>query len=186
MRIIAGTARGRRLETPDTLDTRPTLGRVREALFGSLHFQLEGAAVLDLFAGAGSLGLEALSRGAAVAVLNDADRRCFDLLKKNIYSTGLVERAELYCLDYRQLLDKLEHAGRRFDIAFLDPPYRSGFAQDAAEQLFSRGLMKRGGTVIIEHGKDNPPKEAPGLFHIQRTRRYGGVYLATIAGEDQA
>lgn len=185
MRIIAGIARGRRLLTPDTPDTRPTLERVREALLGSLHFRLEGASVLDLFAGSGGLGLEALSRGAAGAVLNDADRQCFALLAKNAHNTGLAARAQLHCLDYRQLLCQLAKAGRRFDVVFLDPPYCSGYAQDAAQRLFSAGMVAPGGTVVVEHGKDDPPQEVPGLFYIQKTRRYGGVTLAYLAGEDQ-
>ena len=173
MRIIAGSARGRRIEAPEGLDTRPTLDRVKEALFGSIQFDLPGSLVLDLFSGSGNQGFEAVSRGAAHAFLNDASPVCAALIRRNAASVGLSGSVTVTQLDYRAAIDRYAQEGRRFHIAFLDAPYESGLAQDAAERLFRTGRMAENGFIVLEHSTALPPRAAEGLMRIRRTRNYG-------------
>ena len=124
MRIIAGTARNRRIDAPEGRNTRPTLDRVRENLFNILQTRIRSSDVLDLFAGSGALSLEALSRGASFAVMCDLDRNAHRIEIKNSETLGFSGQAEFFCCDWRTALRHLTRQGRLFDIVFLDPPYR--------------------------------------------------------------
>ncbi len=183
VRIIAGTARGRRLETPEGLETRPTLDRVKEAVFGSLQFSIPGAEVLDLFSGSGSLGLEALSRGAKRAVLNDRNPACTAIIRRNVETLGFSDAAQVLNLDYAAAIDRLRTEGASFDLAFLDPPYREGLSGDAVSRLFQSRLIRPGGTVVLEHAAELPPKDVPGVYRVKRTKRFGKCGYSLI-GED--
>ena len=123
MRIIAGTARGRHIEAPDGKNTRPTLDRVRENLFNILQTRIYSSRVLDLFAGSGAISFEALSRGAAHAVLCDRDRNAYKTEKINADSLGFSDRTELFFCDWTAAIRRLVNDGREFDLVFLDPPY---------------------------------------------------------------
>ena len=124
MRIITGSARGTRLETPEGLDTRPTAERVKEALFSMIQFEIDGKRVLDLFGGSGQLGLEALSRGAWKATFVDASKEAVETIKTNAKKTKLFDRCVILNTDYKAFIRGA--AGKeRFDIIFLDPPYAS-------------------------------------------------------------
>ena len=123
MRIIAGEARSRTILAPEGRDTRPTLDRVRENLFNILQWQCPGARVLDLFAGSGALALEALSRGAAEAVLADCDARAVRVERQNVEALGFSQRARVLQADWRETVRKLSAEGRSFQLVFLDPPY---------------------------------------------------------------
>lgn len=181
MHIIAGTARGRQILTPKGRNTRPTLGRVKESLFGILQFSLEGARVLDLYAGSGSLGLEALSRGAAFAVFNDMDRACCELIRKNISTLGFMDRASVMQMDALSAIARLA-GGQSFDITFLDPPYRMG-AQQALEELFRTGLIAPGGRVVVEHAWEDAPHAVGERMICADVRKYGDTGLSFfIAG----
>ena len=173
VRIIAGTARGRKLETLEGMETRPTLDRVKEAVFGSLQFSIPYAEVLDLFSGSGNLGLEALSRGAKRAVLNDRNPACVGIIRKNAETLGFSDRAQIIGFDYAEAIDRLGSMGASFDLVFLDPPYREGLSEDAVRRLFARRLIKPGGIVVLEHAADLPPKDVPGVFRVVRTKRFG-------------
>jgi len=124
MRIISGDARGRTLVAPAGQKTRPTQDYVRESLFNILQFQVNGASVLDLFAGTGALALESISRGAASAVLVDSDRSACEAIRKNIRSVQCADRCRLIQRDYRQALGEIAADGEKFSLVFLDPPYR--------------------------------------------------------------
>lgn len=177
MRIIAGTAKGRRIQAPKGELTRPTLDRVKESLFSILQFSLPGAAVLDLYAGSGNLGLEALSRGAKSAAFNDHSRQCCALIRENIKTLGFSARAEVLQLDALAAIHHL--AGRQllFDIAFLDPPYRQG-ADEALTLLFQENLMREGGVAVAEHDWDAPPQPDCAFATLKDRRRYGGTGLS--------
>ena len=179
MRIIAGSARGRKLFAPEGEETRPTLDRVKEAVFGMLQFSLSGSSVLDLFAGSGNMGLEALSRGAALAVFNDKSPKSCAVIKKNIETLGFADRSRLLRLDYRQALAQLAQEKLTFRFAFLDPPYVQG-PQAAAELLFRSGLMEKGGLVIAEHAWESPVKPVPGLMRCRSDRKYGYVGVCIL------
>lgn len=173
VRIIAGAARGRKLDTLEGMETRPTLDRVKEAVFGALQFQIPHAAVLDLFSGSGNLGLEAASRGAARVVLNDRNPACVAIIRRNIATLQLEAQTEVLNLDYASAIDRLKLAGESFDLAFLDPPYREGISEDAVRRLFAAGLIRPGGRVVLEHAAELAPLPCEGVFRVVRTKRFG-------------
>lgn len=187
MRIIAGTARGRRFDAPKGMDTRPTLERVKEALFGMLQFDIPGSRVLDLFSGSGNLGLEAASRGASCVICNDHSRVCAERIRQNAARLGLDGIVSVSCLDYAACVEQLRAEGKTFDFAFLDAPYADGTAAKAAELLFSAGLIASGGRVIIEHAANMPPVVSAENAEKQTTRRYGAcaVTLYACAGRER-
>ena len=180
MRIIAGSARGRSFDAPQGRDTRPTLDRVKEAIFGSIQFQVPGATVLDLFSGSGNMGLEALSRGVAEAICVDASPVCAALIRRNGEKLGLSEGLRVLNADYRAALSSLVAEKRQVDLAFLDPPYASGFAADAVEAIFREGLLKPDGVLIVEHAYDQPPRLGEGPWQVSRVKKYGVCGVTTL------
>ena len=164
---MAGSAKGRRLEAPAGLLTRPTPNRVREAVFNSLYSlgAVEGARVLDLFAGTGALGIEALSRGASEAVFVEHDQSVANVLRRNLEATRLADASTVMVVDVDAALAGL--AGRRFDVALVDPPY----AFDAWPELLSRVPAE---LVVAE--SDRPVDVGP-RFAIHHRRRHGGTVV---------
>jgi len=173
VRIIAGTARGRQFDAPTGKDTRPTLDRVKESIFGSIQFDIPDSCVLDLFSGSGNLGLEAASRGAKKVICNDYDRACAELITKNAKKLNLDSIVRVVCRDYVSCLHELQLAGEQFDFIFLDPPYLEGAAQVAIDAIFTLGLLTEQGRVILEHADKFPPKITQPLSRLKKTKRYG-------------
>jgi 16S rRNA (guanine(966)-N(2))-methyltransferase RsmD len=156
MRIIAGELRGRRIESPPGLDTRPMLDRVREAMFSTLGARLDGANVLDLFAGSGSLGLEALSRGARRARMIEKDPEALAILRKNVELLGTADRAEIVRGDaFRKDLWRPVEPAEPYEIVFLDPPYRMVEEPDPRSEIIAcvedllRGVVRPGGCLVV-------------------------------------
>ena len=185
VRIISGTARGRKIETREGLETRPTLDRVKEAVFGSIQFLVPYAEVLDLFSGSGNLGLEACSRGAKLAVLNDRDAQCAAIIRKNAETLGFSDRVRVLNLDYAAAIDRLSREGASFDLAFLDPPYREGISEDAVRMLFERGLIRQDGLVVLEHAADLAPQPIEGVYRIRRSKKFGRCGYSLIEEDRQ-
>lgn len=183
MRIIAGTARGRALLGPkDARTTRPTSDRVRESLFNVLGQWMDGLSVLDLFAGTGALGLEALSRGAARAVLVDSSREAAGLCRANAEALGFSERVEVIQAPVDRALAQLGRQGRRFELVFADPPYAARVASEVLEWLSGAGVLAQGARVCVEHDKrEELAEQVAGLARVDQ-RRFGdtrvSVYLA--------
>ncbi|MEW6219521.1 MAG: 16S rRNA (guanine(966)-N(2))-methyltransferase RsmD [Thermodesulfobacteriota bacterium] len=175
MRIIAGTARGRRLAVPAGRSVRPTADRAREALFSILGPRVAGARVLDLFAGTGALGLEALSRGAASAVLVDSQPQALAILARNVEACGFGDRARILARDLDRGLAFLEPlAGPQgFSLVFLDPPYRQGLAARTLEGLATGRLVAAGGWVVAEEAAGQELPALAGRLAIADQRRYG-------------
>ena len=173
MRIIAGTARGRQFDAPPGSNTRPTLDRVKESLFGSIQFDIPDSSVLDLFSGSGNLGLEAASRGAKRVICNDHDRACAELIAKNAKKLNLDEIVHVTCKDYVACLTDLKRSGEQFDFVFLDPPYQEGAAKVAIEAIFSLGLLAEQGRVYLEHAEKLPPTIETPMAKLKQTKRYG-------------
>lgn len=172
MRVIAGEFGGRRLEAPRGLKTRPTSDRVREALFMSLG-SLEGVRVVDLFAGSGALGIEALSRGAAFADFVECARPAREALERNLASLGLGARARVWPLRVPQGLAKLSGELAAAGLVLADPPYGGGDARAVLEALAAPGVLAPGARVALErHQKDDVPLPA-GALVLVRERRYG-------------
>ena len=176
MRIGSGELSGRKLHAPKGAKTRPTGARLKKSLFDVLASSsagLENARVLDLFAGAGALGLESLSRGAARAVFVERGRKAADVIERNIDELGLVERGELLAMDVRAALTKLEHDGEVFDLVFADPPYKAD--EDDLSRLLSalgaRELVAPDGLVVVEHHHKRELLESYGeLTRFRRLR----------------
>lgn len=170
MRIITGTARGKRLVTPEGSDlVRPTPERVKEGLFSAIQFDIEGRRVLDLFAGSGQLGLEALSRGAASATFVDLSDVSLGAVRKNIENTGL-SNARVVKADYASFTAGCRE---RFDIAFLDPPYAAGLFEKAVAACIP--MMSDFGMILCEHPTDVSMPEQIGSYSAVRSYRYGKV-----------
>lgn len=172
MRIITGIARGRRLETLAGEDTRPTAERVKEGLFSVLQFEIEGRRVLDLFAGSGQLGLEALSRGAASCVFVDKNAAAVEIVRRNLKQTGLAEHGRVICQDAAAFLAR---GNETFDIAFLDPPYAAGLLEPSLRQVVAH--MQPGGVIACETNETVSLPEQVGDFVLARTYRYGKIYV---------
>lgn len=188
MRIIAGTCKGRRLSPIKGSDIRPTSDRVREAVFNILGVRVKGAVVLDLFAGTGALGIEALSRGAAAATFVDHRQPALTLVRRNLDACGLSAKARLICRDIRHGLDMFRGKRPPFDLVFMDPPYHTGCLMPALIHLESAGCLAADAWVVIEHD----PREAVVAddLHllVTDTRRYGGTWITflSIAGGPMA
>lgn len=179
VRVITGKARGKRLATVEGLDVRPTVDRVKEAVFSMIHFEIENAVVLDLFAGSGQLGIEALSRGARYAVFVDNGRSSQAVILENLRHTGLTKDARVVSMDARAYL-KTET--RTFDFAFLDPPYASGLIGEVLPELVKR--MNPTGAIICETLKTIDLPESAGDFSIYREYRYGRTKVIVYRAKD--
>ena len=172
MRIISGTKRGKKLKEPDNYDIRPTTDMVKESMFNIVQFDIEGRRALDLFAGTGQLGIEALSRGAKRAVFVDSAKASCGVVLENIHTTGFENEAQVMNAEYASYLLRCTET---FDIAFLDPPYRTGTLTKAL--LAVTPHMNRGGIVICEHPTDEELPETAGEFVRVRDYRYGKILL---------
>ena len=174
MRVITGSARGVRLMTPDGLVTRPTTDRVKEALFSIIQFEVEGRCFLDLFAGTGQLGIEALSRGASHCVFVDAGAPAVRLVKENLKRTKLLDHAAVFQSDYERFL---KSCGNQFDVILLDPPYAEKFLENALKIISEIDILRDGGIIICEKTADKQlDAEIPGLS-LQKEYRYGSSSL---------
>ena len=175
VRIIAGTCKGRPIQAPKGMDTRPTLDRVKESLFGIIQFQLYGKNVLDLFAGSGNLGLEALSRGANFAAFNDMSRDAVKVIRANIEKLGFEQKSVVMNTDFVQAIHSLSQ--RKFDIVFLDPPYRAGLMEKALNELGESGILADDAMVIAEHDAHIAP-ENTGKLELYDRRIYRDTALS--------
>jgi 16S rRNA (guanine966-N2)-methyltransferase len=178
MRIVAGIARGRRLRAPKGRLVRPTADRVKEAVFSILESRESsaGRAALDLFAGAGTLGIEALSRGASEAVFVEPNRAASDAIHDNLRATGLA--GEVLAMPAERAIKRLAASGRRFDWVFLDPPYGDGWIARTLVALDAGDLVVDGGWVVVEYGRGEDPAPEIGRFKQQISRRYGDTQIA--------
>jgi 16S rRNA (guanine(966)-N(2))-methyltransferase RsmD len=178
VRIVAGTARGRPLRAPKGKGIRPTADRVRETVFNVLGQWMEGRRVLDLYAGTGALGLEALSRGADRAVLVDDDREAARLCRENADALGFSGRVEILALPVPRAAQLLAQRQERFDLVFADPPYAARALPDVLELVARHRLLLPGGTLVIEHDRREPAPEAEAEFARADQRRFGGTLVS--------
>ncbi len=181
MRIITGSRRGRRLETLEGISTRPTAEKVKEALFSAIQFDIEGRRVLDLFAGSGQLGLEALSRGAKSAAFVDASKDAMRIITANIAACDFAKESKTYRMDYNAFF--LENRDR-FDLVFIDPPYQSGLVWHALSKAAE--VTNPGGTIICEHPANEKAPQEAGSFSIYRQYQYGKVGLTFYRRKEMA
>ncbi len=176
MRIIAGTRRGKKLTTLEGEQTRPTLERLKQALFSAIQFELADRYVLDLFAGSGQLGLEALSRGAARCWFNDSNPAALAVVHKNIVACGFEKESKETCIDYTMCVKMIEREQKRPDLIFLDPPYGKSLACDALARLAP--LLPEGALVAVETGGEETLSFA-GLS-LRKEYRQGTVKITLL------
>jgi len=176
MRVITGSARGRRLKELQGMDTRPTTDKVKEGLFSIIQFDIEGRRVLDLFAGTGQLGIEALSRGAAEAVFVEKRLDAVRLVKENLALCQLQDQAKVHAGDSLAYL----RSGEKFDLIFLDPPYGSDLLDQALNMIAAFDICRAHGIIVAESAADKvlPPLEAP--YRLYREYRYGQIKLTVF------
>ena len=179
MRIITGIAKGKTILSPEGKTTRPTLDRVKEAIFNILQFDLKETTVLDLFSGSGAIGIEALSRGAKEAVFCDKSNRAINIIKENLEATRLINKSEIINKDYKEALQILKNENKKFNIIFLDPPYKSNYAVEAIKHIIKYKLITEDGTIIVETDDENIIKELEKCKEIEvyDTRKYGIVHV---------
>ncbi len=185
MRIISGTARGTKLYTLEGLTTRPTLDRVKEPLFSIIQNYINSeCCVLDLFAGSGALGLEALSRGALKAYFCDKSYEAVDIIKKNIEKTHLQEKSIIINKDYKKCLELLQN--QQFDIIFIDPPYRFDIAVKSVEKILELNILADNGIIVLE--TDDEKRELEELKNVniivKDLRTYGRVNLLFLSRKE--
>jgi 16S rRNA (guanine966-N2)-methyltransferase len=182
MRLTGGLDRGRRLRAPRGATTRPTSAKVREAIFNILGPAPEFA-VLDVFAGTGALGIEALSRGAPSAFFVERDGRALQSLHRNLKELGLAGRARVVGSEAHAALRQLSQEGQRFGWVFIDPPYAAGVVTSVLEVLSGGNLLASGGIIIVEHDKRNQPVETVGAIHLTDRRFYGDTGVSFYRSE---
>ena len=178
MRIIGGAARGRRIRAPRGSAIRPTADRVREALFDILPRDLAGVRVLDLFAGSGSLSLEALSRGAESALLVDESAEAARLMRRNVEALGFADRARVWPQPVGKALRRLSDEGAAYDAIFLDPPYDRGWVDKVLTMIGRNGTLRAEGVAVAEHSARERVGEQYGELVRRDLRRYGDTVLS--------
>ena len=178
MRVITGSARGKRLIAPEGLDTRPTADRVKEAIFSIIQFDIEGRHVLDLFAGSGQMGVEALSRGAFSCVFVDSDRKAVEATRKNIANCNFEERAEVLSCDAVSALSRMKKG--RFGLIFLDPPYNTELLETSVLKICTLDLLAQGGIMVCETEVGHTLPQLPEGYKILKEYRYGRTVVITV------
>lgn len=172
MRVITGTARGKRLAELSGMETRPTTDRVKEGVFNAIQFDIEGRRVLDLFAGTGQLGIECLSRGAAQCLFVDQRRDAVSVIRKNLEVTGLADRARVVQGDS---LSCLKSQRQSFHLIFLDPPYDTDLLENALKTICEIDILSENGIIICESRVEKELPELPAPYRKDRTYRYGKI-----------
>lgn len=184
LRIIGGDRKGLPLFSPAGSSLRPTSGRVREALFDILGGDIAGARFLDLFAGTGAVGIEALSRGAALCVFVEKDRAAAAIVRRNLLSGGFVPRAGVIVGSLPAALSRLP-GGESFNLVFVDPPYGSPQGEETLQALGRSGNLAPACRVILEHRKSWEPPARPGGLSLRRRARYGDTVLSFFVKDDR-
>lgn len=183
MRVISGTARGLRLETPKGENTRPTLDAVKEAIFSMLFDKVWDARCLDLFSGSGALGIESVSRGADFCIFCDKSRDSEKVIRQNIEKARMNDKSLVLCSDFKDALKSLSQKGESFDIVFLDPPYAGGFLDEALEMLHCLSLLKEGAVIVCE--SDFGTEFNIQNYNLIKSKKYGRVCVSILEAQSE-
>lgn len=178
-RIITGIAKGKKIQTLEGDTTRPTSDRIKEAVFSSLQFDVEGRRVLDLFAGSGQMGLEALSRGAVSVTFVDLSREAMEIVKTNARTTGFFDKCRYSVSDYRNYIRKA-HGKDVYDLVFIDPPYGMECCGEALLRLREAKLLNLGAIVVLESGTEELDPTAFSDFEVMKSTHYGKKTFVNI------
>jgi 16S rRNA (guanine966-N2)-methyltransferase len=185
MRIISGTCKGKKLLPLRSQGIRPTSDRVKESTFNILCGKIDGKHVLDLFAGTGNLGIEALSRGAVRAVFVEKEKSFVDLIKKNLYHCGFDERFYIITGEVERAVRLLHRKGEVFDLIFMDPPYGRGYVQKTLEILHAQPLHHKDSILVIEHDRRETLSESMEGWTLARKRQFGDTVVSFITPSGQ-
>jgi 16S rRNA (guanine(966)-N(2))-methyltransferase RsmD len=180
MRIISGTSKGRKLVTPRSQSLRPTSDRVKESIFNILQDEIVGKVVLDLFAGTGNLGIEALSRGAKKTIFVEKGRQALRLIQRNLTQFGLEERSEILPKDANRAIGILKQKGESFDLILMDPPYEKGLIQRTLMKLNSYPIYHKDSILVIEHDRREPLSTVMDGWNLIRQRRIGDTLISFL------
>lgn len=183
VRVISGSARGLKLNTPGDDRVRPTTDRVKESMFNIVQDWVYDSQVLDLFAGSGALGIEALSRGASQAVFCDNSLDSIKIIKSNIEKARVVDRSQIVSGDFKRCLRDMEAKNQSFDMIFVDPPYYKGLFEEVLDTIRSCKILKKDGIVIVEHDAKRPIGQVEGL-EVYKEKKYGITMLTFYCLED--
>lgn len=183
VRVISGSARGLKLNTPGDDRVRPTTDRVKESMFNIVQDWVYDSQVLDLFAGSGALGIEALSRGASQAVFCDNSLDSIKIIKSNIEKAKVVDRSQIVSGDFKRCLRDMEAKNQSFDMIFVDPPYYEGLFEEVLDTIRSCKILKKDGIVIVEHDAKKPIGQVEGL-EVYKEKKYGITMLTFYCLED--
>ncbi len=180
MRIISGRFKGKKLHSVRGLTIRPTADRLRESIFNILSHGVLNAVVLDLFAGTGAMGIEALSRGAESAVFVENNPKALSVIQRNITSCCFGKQAHIIKWDIKKNLNCLKSAGTAFDLVFLDPPYNRGMVTPALLNLEQTGSLKKGARIVVEHSPQESIPDPVFMFDIADRRKYGKTLVSFL------
>lgn len=180
MRVITGIAKGKKLDTLDGFDIRPTTDMVKEAIFSSIQFDIFDTVVLDLFAGTGQLGIEAISRGARSAVFVDNSRKSLEVVKKNLEKTGFTNKSTILNMNG---MDFISSTSNKFDFIFLDPPYNKGILMQILPKMSN--ILAPNGTIICEYEKNlDLPEEIEGIM-LKKVQKYGKIKVSMYCNAER-
>jgi 16S rRNA (guanine966-N2)-methyltransferase len=184
MRIISGTSKGRKLVTPKSQSLRPTSDRVKESIFNILREEIEGRMVLDLFAGTGNLGIEALSRGAKKAIFVEKGKHALWLIQRNLAQFGLEGRFEILPMDANRAIGTLKRRGKRFDLIFMDPPYEKGLIEKTFMKLSSDRIYHRDSILVVEHHRRERLPHIINGWNLIRQRQMGETVISFLTPQE--
>lgn len=182
LRVIAGSAKGHKLKTIKGDTTRPTSDRVKESLFNIISQYIPESYVLDLYAGTGNLGIEALSRGAKAAVFVDKSRECADIISENLIHTKLFDNAKVITGEVSNVVSRLAQDYGKFDMIFLDPPYNKNLVEETLNIIVNSGIIKNDGIIIAESDIDDIIPKRIGTYILKRNQKYGDTVLSFFTG----
>ncbi len=183
MRVIAGTHRGRKLISPEGDDIRPTTDRVKENIFNLLNLKIPFSTFLDLFTGSGAIGIEALSRGAEKVVFVDKDQKSIGYLKQNLEKLKINSNYVIYCEDSFSIIDRFASQKEKFDIIYLDPPYKTGMYQEIIKKIAETNILSEDGIIVSEHSAEDGFSDLPKTFMLLKEKKYGNIVVSIYKAE---
>ena len=176
MKVISGIAHGRNLKSPDGLEVRPTISRIKEAIFNSIMFRIEGSVFLDIFSGSGAIGIEALSRGAQKAFFIEKNKKCIEIIKKNLELTKLTDRAEIICDDAMVAIKKMYEQKILCDLIFMDPPYNKNLVNETIHCLEKFNILAEDAIIICETSSSENIAKSD-RFDFFKTKLYNKIMI---------
>lgn len=180
MRVISGSLKGRIIKGHDIVGTRPTMDRVKESMFASIQDHLSNSVVLDLFAGSGNLGIEAVSNGASLCYFVDNNRECIKIIKENINNFSIESNCQVLSKDYLKALEYFRDKGIKFDVILVDPPYKYMIMEEILELVYEYNLLSIDGVIVLEY-QDDVIGNVSSYYELLKHKKYGDKYVSIYA-----